>query len=191
MKISSKIAFITFCLALLNATPALSTPYVSGEIGFFGVEVTSNTPFSYSEDNYLGAVGRIGLGNLWPVNDCLQVGLEAGGNIFGSHGDSYFNGSMDYDRYSFDLLAVADQHITRRFNIFAKAGVAYAKDEVSFSDYNFYQSTSSSGVVPKGVLGIGYDLTKRINVNLAYNKEFNANNVDAISFLTAGLKVNF
>ncbi len=191
MKISSKISFISFCLALFNTPIAFSAPYINGDVGFFGVEITNSTPFSYSEDTYLGAMGRIGLGNLWPVNDCLQIGLETGRSVFGSHGDSYFNGSMDYDRYSFDLLAVVDQHITRRFNIFGKAGFAYAKDEFSIRDFPFYQSVSTTGVVPKGIFGIGYDLTKRINLNLAYNKEFNANNVDEISFVTAGLKVHF
>ena len=191
MKISSKITLISFCTSLFLASSAYASPYINAQVGFFGFEVVNTTPYSSSEEHNLGANLRIGVGKLWSVNDCLQLGLETGANVFGSHGDTLLNGTIDYDRYSFDLLAVADQHITRRFDIFAKAGFAYAKDEYTFRNFLFNHTISNSAIVPKGVLGIGYDVTERINLNLAYNKEFHANNVNDISFLTAGLNIKF
>lgn len=201
MKKNSKVSFL-FSLLMIS-TPVLSAPYVSAELGLTGYgnnNVWQNI-FSSDAKNEKVLTGRIAGGYLWDVNSCVSLGLEAG--IFGNQDFKetvyYFSDEFTYKRKGIDALAVADFSVTECFDVFAKAGAAYLKQTYAFRDMSsgvYSYSFSSTPIVPKAVLGAGYNISDNVNLNLSVGHEFYINSgflntAPGATSVLAGLKYTF
>jgi outer membrane immunogenic protein len=205
MKIINKIALILS--SLIISAPALAGPYISGQVGAFGYG-EKNNPIEnlFDNDDEIRATGRLAGGYTWDVNDCLKVGLEAGVNGFEDVDSSIifadFNSinviDLEYSRWSLDALAVVDYQATQKFDLFAKAGPAYVREKVAIDTFGVEFSRSHGTVVPKAIVGVGYDVTNNVNLNLSLSHEFKRDNqnsiFDAVPSTTSalvGLQYNF
>lgn len=203
MKKTNKLS-LTLALALLSSS-LYAAPYVAGEVGYFGYG--NNNPFrnlfSNKYDDAIGATGRLSAGYLWDIADCLKLGVEAG--LSGNQNvDLKVDGTKiaKYKRFGVDALAVVDYNITSEFDVFAKAGATYAHQRLTSNnevvDLNDITGTHAR-IVPKAVIGAGYNVTENVNVNMSLNHEFQRNTSNTFfaksapgaTSLLAGIKYTF
>lgn len=174
------------------STTALANPYLSLQAGIAGIgeydHVFGN--FSHTDDfNDQRTTGRIAAGYLAMLdNSNFSIGVESGLN--GSlpfKSDNYYD--VKLKRWSFDILGVVDFYATEKFDIFGKLGAAYVTNKVS-SSY-FYDSYTHRETVPKMGLGIGYDVTPCINMNLTLMHEFSEDGtIPSMTAALVGVKFN-
>ncbi len=194
MKKSIKILIPLFASSILFTNNALAEPYISGQIGVYGYG--NNDPFDnlIDNDDDLAVTGRVGVGFLWNLSESVKVGLESGFTGYHPININEELVSVDAKRWSLDLLAVIDLYLTHNFDIFAKAGGAYVDQEYPFFLDNVrIGSITSDEIVPKAVVGLGYNITKNTNLNLSVNHEFQKEEdvLPGTSSLMAGIRFSF
>lgn len=199
MKVTNKFSLCLISLFMMFCVSAhADAPYVLGEVGIYGLGENNNlwkNIFDNDEDTKLSA--RVAAGYLWNVADNTKAGVETGFNFNQNIKARFDNATLKLKRHSFDLLGVLDFYPTQAFDVFAKAGAAYAKTELSANYLNTNYALSHSTFVPKAVVGAGYDFTKDLNVNLSLAHEFKKNSssifeiIPSSSMLMLGMKYNF
>ncbi|MFI4937096.1 MAG: outer membrane protein [Candidatus Berkiellales bacterium] len=206
MKKTNKISLL-LPLILVSST-AYSAPYISGQLGVVGYGNNAIFKNLFDNDDQYAASGRVAAGYLWDINNCLKMGLETGFTINSDKNldtvDFWNNHiDVDYKRWSADLLGVVDFYATERFDLFAKAGVAYVSEKVEARisnpwGVNVSGSVSNEKYVPKAVIGAGYNVTNNVNLNVSLNHEFDRNSrsdfslsVPGATSVLAGIKYTF
>lgn len=177
-------------LATLS-TSALAKPYLGLQAGVGGVgdydHVFGNFK-RHTDENDQKTTGRISAGYLADIsNSRFKVGIESG-----LQGSLPFKANDYWDtkikRWSFDIVGVADFYATPKLDLFAKLGAAYTSHHISSND--FYSETIHE-TVPKAALGIGYDVTPCVNLNLSLSHEFSDNaNVPSLTAALVGVRFN-
>lgn len=146
-----------------------------------------------NEKKYLPA-RRVAAGIKGDVTSAFQVGVEVGAQKYKKKSKLYGASKMSSKRWSLDELVVADVYLTRNIDIIAKAGVAYVvpKAQIDFIQDNGKTTThrlkTSPYFVPKGVLGVGYNVSKKINVNFSVEHEFAKKGQQSVNSLLMGVK---
>lgn len=164
----SVILLSTFSICSINA---MASPYVSGQFGIYGTSDSNNAYdnlFHYKSRT----TGRIGAGYLWSVNPCTELGLEGGVQGYQKIREQYTVTDASLRRYSIDALGVVDYRPIQRFNVFAKAGAAYVREKISIHTTRYDYSGAKGTVVPKAVIGAGYDVLENVNLNLSVGQEY-------------------
>lgn len=186
IKIKNIFLAALFLFLSLTTHCAMANSYIGFQAGVF--TITFYRPFySYMyEYDYMGGVFRFNYGNLWQIEDKLDVGFETGVNHFRSERINAYDSSIFYKRTSVDLLAMLNYRIFTKSEIFAKLGPSYAYEK----DLSYWSFTHN-GITGKGVLGIGYNITKKINLNFSYNSEFARHHLKNINTLNTGINFNF
>lgn len=203
MKKTNKIS--VFLTAALLSQAVFAGPYAAIEGGVNGYG-GNNIYDNFFESEGKGPVGRLSAGYLWDLNDRFQIGLETGFSKYfkdlKANGTDWWNDTSwnaRYKRWDVDLLGVVDFHATERFNLFAKAGAAYANQKTSASIFmqntTYTYSDTDNIVSPKAVIGMGYDVTDNVNLNLSLNHTIHINRRDnsdlGATAVLAGIKYNF
>jgi outer membrane immunogenic protein len=203
MKKTNKIS--VFLTAALLSQAVFAGPYAAIEAGVNGYG-NNNIYENFFETESNGPVGRLSAGYLWDLNNRLGVGLETGFSKYFKdlkvNGRDWWSDSswnVCYKRWDVDLLGVVDFHATEKFNIFAKAGAAYVNQKISGTifeqntTYHLSNSDIDNIVSPKAVIGMGYDVTDNVNLNLSLNHTIDINrDVDlGATAVLAGIKYNF
>lgn len=163
--------------------------YVGGGLGIGGM----NTPRGYlpldnaTSKSYKlrsGVVYRVDVGYLFPVAAHLLLGVEGGYTGYPHNKYRMANNIQDqychlnYRGHLFDLLAVAKYYFGGRFNVFAKVGGADVYQKTALTLYNggnhskvaFTKKVSK--ILPEAALGVGYDITPAIGVDVTYSHVF-------------------
>lgn len=179
---------LILCSLIAFHSTAYCSPYVSGQIGAINVTFGFSTPYNSYEIDKTALLTRLAVGYLWSENGILQYGIEAGfQNLHHVEATSY-QITLGTHQYQIDTVGVIDYYFCRKWDVFAKAGAAYNKRFFSVN----YQQESDSGslakLAPKAVLGIGYNLTQHVNLNLSWEKNFKTFKG---SDLLAGIKYTF
>lgn len=174
-----RLIILSFCGLL--STQTMAGLYVQGQVGAAGIGADNNFFDNIFDNEFdLKATGRISAGYLWHANPCLKMGVETGfqgySNLTIEDSNDFFSASYKFKRSTFDVLGVLDYSANSKLNLFAKAGPAYVmqKESISYTDYPYtYSFTDKSNVVvPKAAVGIGYNVSPALNVNLSLNHEF-------------------
>lgn len=213
MKTITKLSLILLSPFVYMAAIQANTPYILGQVGAYN-DLTGY----YSYDNKeLGFTGRVAAGYVWdsmitfgkkddqPKYLCFDYGLELGyqyyerskNNETRSVGRATYTRNTDYHRQAIDLLGVLNFKTPVNLDFFVKLGPALIieRDQLNttYSDQMsaYWRQRSSRQYVPKLIVGTGYNITHKINVNLALTHEFETDNVENASTLMAGLKYNF
>lgn len=197
MKKTNKIV-LSLSLLLLSSS-AFANPYITGQAGAFGYGKNNPVKNIFDNDDDIRATARIGGGYQWDMNNCLKLGAEAGFNGFQDIKDrDYPLAQAKLSRWSVDALAVADYLVTSDIDLFAKAGPAYVHQKASVNLLGNEFSHTHSAIVPKAVIGVGYNVADNVNVNLSLNHEFKRDNQDSIfdalpatTSAMVGVKFNF
>ncbi len=194
MKKSIKMLLPLIATNFLFSNNALAAPYISGQVGVYGYG--NNNPYNNltDNDNDIALTGRVGAGFLGSLSENVKVGIESGytANKHISIGDNLV--SIEAKRWSIDLLGVLDLYASQNVDVFAKAGVAYVKQEYPFFlDSARIGSINSDELVPKAVVGFGYNITKNTNLNLSVNHEFQKEEdlLPGATSLMAGIRFSF
>lgn len=138
-----------------------------------------------------GVTYRVDAGYLFPVTSHLLLGAEVGytgypQNKYNQDGDFWLKTKvhtrLNYSGHMFDVLGVAKYYFGNHFNVFAKAGAADVYQKTSF---NMYETGDKQQVVdsiaftkkvnkilPEAAVGVGYDFTPAIGVNVTYSHVF-------------------
>jgi outer membrane immunogenic protein len=202
MKKTNKIS--VFLTAALLSQAVFAGPYAAIEAGVNGYG-NNNIYENFFETESNGPVGRLSAGYLWDLNNRLGVGLETGFSKYfkdlkanGTDWWSDTSWNASYKRWDVDLFGVVDFHATEKFNIFAKAGAAYVNQKISGSiftqDTTYHISDTDNIVSPKAVIGMGYDVTDNVNLNLSLNHTIHINRAQSdlgATAVLAGIKYNF
>lgn len=191
-------------LSLLTPSANAGSFYGLGQVGGFYADNLGNSSIF---------TGRVGLGyerdiaiNLRADDEdhlffCFNYGIEIAyqgyqkkteGNTV-SAGSSTFTWESSYQRQTVDVLGVFNYHPLCNWDIFLKLGPGFVFQKSvyhSVSTANTYERnfTTCKGV-PKLIFGIGYDVMKRANINLAFINEFDTSSVPRVRSLMAGLQV--
>jgi opacity protein-like surface antigen len=140
---------------------------------------------------------RLSAGMKGAISDQLKVGLELGTQGYARRSQSFGPARATSSRWSLDGLGVADVYFSKRFDVIAKAGLAYvnAKNRLDLQNVgvNLGQDIkNSSYVVPKAALGLGFNVTENINLNVFVNHEFSKNsNSSGLTSLLGGVQFQF
>jgi OOP family OmpA-OmpF porin len=131
-------------------------------------------------ETVLGIAARAYGGYLWAIPQAqnLQVGVELGYNYYKKNTYSLAgpnaSDEWNYKGHSIDLLGVAKFNLgTSGLNVLAKAGPAYVRQKMTITENNLGAlntgwAGSESKVKPEAVVGIGYDITKNLDINATY-----------------------
>jgi hypothetical protein len=156
----------------IHCSHVYAAPYVTAQGG------------AYSAEGFnIGGTGRIGAGYLWDVQPRVKLGVETGFQLYQDIGDSFETDK----RKSIDLLGVVETNPIGKMTVFAKAGPAYTmeKSQKKYSEYK------SDAFVPKGVIGVGYNLSDKINANVSVNHEFGGKDLSTSSATSVMAGINF
>lgn len=198
---------LLFLIALLNVSSSFSyakektaSSFVSMQTGIYHYSL----PEIYALFGENGATVRMAAGKLWQPNSRLKVGAEVGMHLIsGDNGVPFYlfrcqEGRYKTKRYTLDAMSFAELKTFWGLHLFANAGASYAHStysQIKFDECLFFcdgSYTSISGsygkIVPKLGLGMSTDLTPTINLNMAIQHEFSAE--DASAFLI-GIRYNF
>jgi len=162
-----------FVCSLIFTSPAYCAPYLSGQLGATNATLTYTTPYSFADSHKTTLISRIAAGYLWEKNDCLKYGIEAGFENFHSVKKDFHQIELKYHQFQIDTLGVIDYYLKKKLDLFAKAGAAYSKQTGSANTLQASVSASFNKVFPKAVIGVGYDLTHNVNLNISLENNFN------------------
>jgi opacity protein-like surface antigen len=178
-----------FCSLIACNSTAYCAPYLSGQIGGASVPFSFSTPYSSYQIDKTTLVTRLAIGYLWGENGILQYGIETGYEHLHRVKESSYQITLATHRYQIDALGVIDYFFCKNWDVFAKAGAAYTKQSLSASYEQTTHSVSLDKFSPKAVIGVGYNVTSSVNLNLSWEKNFN--NPLSGSGLLAGIKYSF
>ena len=132
--------------------------------------------------------GDVHVGYLFDVSDNLLLGAELGYNYLPSstyrfnvsNASISYAGKIKYQQQSTDLLFVTKYYLTRSFNVFGKAGLeaVYQKTTQDVGANGAPISTAGGvsdrqgQVMPKVELGVGYNLSSRVELTAFYGRSF-------------------
>lgn len=180
---------LILCSFMAFHSTAYCAPYLSGQIGATIVPFTFSTPYSSYEIDKTALLTRLAVGYMWENNASLQYGIEAGYENLHRVKQSYQQFVLEARQYQIDTVGVVDYFFCKRWDVFAKAGAAYTKRTVSGN----YRQASYSGAYdkfsPKVALGVGYNLTNHVNLNISLENNFQ--DVSPHRDLLAGIKYTF
>ncbi len=171
MKKTNKLSVILLSTLSICSINAIASPYVSGQFGVYGTS-DSNNAYDNLFHNKSRITGRIAAGYLWGINPCTELGLESGVQGYQKIREQYTVTDATLRRYSIDALGVVDYRPIQYFNVFAKAGAAYVREKINVHTTHYDYSSAKGTVVPKAVIGAGYDVLENVNVNLSVSQEF-------------------
>ncbi len=212
MKIKT-ILSITFLSSVLVTTVQGNTLYIQGQAGAFN---DLSSTFYHARKEF-GFTARVAAGYAWdtvitfgknsdtPRYLCLDYGLELGyhhyEDIHNSATYSFFSttytSDASYERRTTDLLGVINFKTPVHLDFFVKFGPALVTEKTRLNENtldgdNLYWSIRNSrNYVPKLIIGTGYNLTRKFNMNLALTHEYRTNDVSHATTLMAGVKYNF
>ncbi|MBI2790880.1 MAG: outer membrane beta-barrel protein [Gammaproteobacteria bacterium] len=179
---------LIFC-SLVFVSPAYCAPYLSGQLGATDVTLTYTTPYSFSDSHKITPISRVAGGYLWENDEHFKYGLEAGFENFHSVKEDFHQIELKYHQFQIDTLGVIDYYPGKRLDLFVKAGAAYAKQTASMSALQISGSGSYNKVFPKAVVGVGYNVTQNVNLNISLENNFNYESPKRD--LLAGVKYTF
>lgn len=179
--------------------------YVAGDVGYSDA---NNMP---SEQNF-GTVStsldeentsfRIAVGYSKDLKPRFGLGGELGYNDYGSDeykataGGYSSSNSLKYSFSSVDLLAKATFHMTKRWDLYGKLGIA---NEDVFTSGNDNLSDNHK-VLPEAGLGVSYFATQKLSIDLSAYQTFgddiefdtdNDNNLPSITTANFGVSYYF
>lgn len=155
--------------------------YIQGELGMVALSAGTHDMFN-PIFNPAGGAGRLSVGHLWGDNN-FNYGLETG-LMYYPHADMdsfiFADTTTTYKGYNFDILGVIKYTFDSGFSLFGKAGGAYVHQnatsslDISVDGISVSTSTSASGsrVAPEVALGVGYQLTSNLGLNLTADTVF-------------------
>ena len=186
MNVSNK---LILCSLIAFHSTAYCAPYLSGQIGATTVTTNINTPYSSFTSDKTALLTRLAVGYMWENNASLHYGIEAGYENLHRVKQSYQQIVLEGRQYQIDTVGVIDYFFCKRWDVFAKAGVAYTKRTVSANYPAAFYSGAYDRFAPKAVVGVGYNLTNHVNLNLSLENNFK--NVSPKRDLLAGIKYTF
>lgn len=136
---------------------------------------------SHSESIRRGVAGRAYAGYFWQAANFL-FGPEIGASTYPKNKyrlsrTSIGSGSWTYSGYNIDLLGIAKYAFDSGFNIFGKAGLAYAEQKVELkatlnSGASADTTETENDVLPEVAAGLGFDWTDQFSTNITYSHIF-------------------
>ncbi|WP_230675773.1 outer membrane protein [Piscirickettsia salmonis] len=207
---------MTTLLISASALAAKPGAYIGLNLGYGGMDTAQLTKNSFrneasSSASLRGFAGRINAGYLWSQSS-LNYGIELGYATYannqysalGKNGEKY---NFTYKGYNIDLLGIAQYNFNPNWNIFAKVGIAYASQTTSGSSEFSHMFANKGRLLPKVALGLGYEFTNGIGLNLTASHIFgnqstfdgnnnqtiknNLNKVSPVDMVTVGISYNF
>lgn len=180
---------LILCSLIAFHSTAYCAPYLSGQIGATVIPFTISTPYSSFESDKTALLTRLAVGYMWGNNANFQYGIEAGYENLHRVKESFQQIALEARQYQIDAVGVIDYFFCKRWDVFAKAGAAYTKRTVAANYQAIYFSGAYDRFSPKVVVGVGYNLTNHLNLNLSLENNFK--HVAPQRDILAGIKYSF
>ncbi len=198
-----------------SQNPIKNGLYVGAAAGWGAIQSEKVTGFS--RDIGKGVAMRANIGyNFLAANNVL-IGTEAG---FTGYPSNHYSRSgyirdniVKISGNTVDLLATMQYYFTNKVNLIGKFGIAATHQRSQYTVYGAtsgvaknYKSYKTTKVLPELAVGIGYNLTRAVNMNVTYNHVFGKNpnisvsndivaptdsNVGSINTVLLGASYNF
>jgi len=190
-------AALTLCLTnIANAT--VPGPYVGGQFGYGNTDYAwqDGWNFNSTSTDSSGPAGRIFGGYQFNRYFTIELGyLQFSAahvkyyNIF--TGQQSYSGSVNEN--AIDLMAKGILPITDKFNAYAKLGAAYVTAKTTYVPYDsFMIGETYHEVLPAGAIGISYDITPNVPVDLSYMHIQHGGDIDySAEFFSLGIAYHF
>lgn len=191
---------------IINEKNGVEVVYKKHEYGYMGLEMGASlldtnpeSPLTWEEiatkihgtvkkDDGWNSAFRLFGGYMWLVSSKFDAGIELGisrlsGNRYDFSSDKptiISSSHLVINQWQIDLLGVAKYNFTKNFNVFAKAGAAYAWQRYSPNSFflmplpelDVWLSGFGNALLPKIVIGTGYDFNAHFGMTLSYSHLF-------------------
>jgi OOP family OmpA-OmpF porin len=171
------------------ANAALPGYYVGGQLGWANTHLDDNIPSGITVDD-TGLAGRLFTGYQFNQNFAAELGYthfsKSDVKVTG------FGKIGDIKEYAVDLVAKGIMPLNNGISLYGKLGPAWLKGDAS----NSLDGTSSdeSKVYPTFGVGVSYDLTPNVPVDLSWNRiqrVGGSDNIPSTDLFSLGIAYNF
>ncbi len=194
------VSAIAACAISTVANAAVSGPYVGGQVGWGNTNINNNDIFgnnsgiSSSIDN-TGVAGRIFAGYQFNPNWAAELGYtrfsDTDINDITAYGVPVGNGSLR--EQAFDLVGKGILPLQNNFNLYGKLGAAYLQGDMSFNGSGVSTTGDENKVYPTYGVGISYDVTPNVPVDLSWNRiqKVGDSDLQSTDLIAVGIAYNF
>ena len=195
-------------LGMVAANATSNGAYVTGQLGlaangnqFKGTkDLPKDANFGKTQKTAKGLAGRIAIGYQftphWAAElGYLQLGQQKSDFTQGS-GSSKFTQLFTIDQHAFDVLGKGIYPISDKFNVYAKAGMAYLTTTVKgnlVKEKSIMAPLAKHNWAPEAGLGFTYNMTSNvfIDTSITHIQPMGKNKPNSINFAAVGIGYSF
>ncbi len=187
---SSSIALADTSMNSTNDQSLTGGMYIGGSLGYGGMytpkfdNIKDATNLIALKNNRGGFTYRVDAGYLFPVLPQFLVGPEVGYMDYANNKTTYsfkdpdvYNDRYKYKGHTIDMLGVGKYYFAgTKFNMIGKVGAAIVSQKLDFNQDGDEPygpvSTKTTKVLPELAVGVGYDVTQMLGVDVTYSHVF-------------------
>ncbi|EDP45932.1 outer membrane beta-barrel protein [Rickettsiella grylli] len=186
--------------ALSIATAHATTPgaYIEGQLGYAhtGTRFIKPFPSGKVDSKYQGGLaGRVAIGYQFNPNLAAEMGyLQLADQE--AKLKSPVNQSITINQHAFDLVGKGILPLSDKFNLYAKAGVAYLVTDLSgdtINQHSIIKPVAKQSWAPEAGIGLTYNVTPNMFIDTAFThiQPIGKNKPSNINMATIGLGFTF
>lgn len=199
-------------LAMMTANATSNGAYVTGQLGYASTgnqfkgtkDLPKDASFGKTQKSAKGLAGRIAIGYQftphWAAElGYLQLGQQKSDFTLGS-GTSKITQSITINQHAFDVVGKGIYPINDKFNVYAKAGMAYLVtnvkgDQVKVNNKmkSYMSPIAKHNWAPEAGLGFTYNMTSNvfIDTSITHIQPMGKNKPNSINFAAVGIGYSF
>ncbi|MDQ8038855.1 MAG: outer membrane beta-barrel protein [Rickettsiella sp.] len=169
-KIGLKTLFIFFCSFPVLSNASIPGFYILGQIGSGNTHAEASDAAALSIDNKIVFTGRIAGGYQFNQNLAVEIGYIRFSNVDFSGVGGVLGQNVSLSEKAIDFMAKPMLPLSTNFDIYAKLGLAYFKAKGSIIVNRTPYLGYSDSWVPALGLGLSYDITPNVLLDLAWTR---------------------
>jgi opacity protein-like surface antigen len=193
-KIGANIGFVFFCCFPLLSYASIPGFYLLGQLGTADTHQQASNAAALFINGKMSFTGRIAGGYQFNQNVAFEMGYTQFSDVNFSGVAGVNNQNVSLGEKAVDFTAKPMLPLSNNFNIFARLGLAYFKANGSSLVNNRSYLGYSDSWDPSFGLGLSYDLTPFIPLELAWTRIQNVggnNTTPSTDFFSLGLAYYF
>ncbi len=194
-RIVTSSVFAISALSIVAANATTPGAYVNGEVGYVHTKNKFLKPFPAKDTKYQGGlIGRLSVGYqfspYWAIEaGYLQLAKQKSNLLVGA---ANANNLVILKQHAFDVAGKGIYPISDKFNLYAKAGMAYLISNLN-GDKALVPAIAKRSWAPEAGVGITYNITSNVFVDTSYTHihPIGKNRPSNIDFATVGIGYSF
>ncbi|MFZ0219516.1 MAG: outer membrane beta-barrel protein [Candidatus Aquirickettsiella sp.] len=181
-----------------NATTP-GAAYVEGQLGYAhtGNHFIKPFPLGKTSSKYQGGLaGRLAVGYQFNPNWAVEMGYLRFANQKANIKSTLTNQSITINQHAYDLVGKGIYPISSKFDIYAKAGIAYLVTGLSgntIAQQSIIKPVAKHSWAPEAGIGVTYNVTSNVFIDTAFThiQPIGKNKPSNINMATVGIGFSF